>query len=124
MSIVSLSEKISLKHAAELAGMGMIGRNHLLINGEYGNLLWFSAVLTDAELTPDKKIQLVVCDDCDICVKACPAGALSDPGRFGRKECSKIMMRLLNGKMEISCFQCRKACPHRFGTGHTSKECV
>jgi hypothetical protein len=48
---------ISLKHAAELAGLGVIGRNYLLANPEYGNLLWFSAVLTDANLVPDKKMK-------------------------------------------------------------------
>jgi len=46
---------ISLKHAAELAGLGVIGKNYLLTNPNYGNLLWLSAVLTDAELIPDKK---------------------------------------------------------------------
>ncbi|MDR2855419.1 MAG: hypothetical protein LBV40_04615, partial [Methanomicrobiales archaeon] len=46
---------ISLKHAAELAGLGVITRNYLLTNPEYGNLLWFSAVLTDADLLPDKR---------------------------------------------------------------------
>jgi len=34
---------ISLKHAAEIAGLGVIGKNYLLTNPQYGNLLWFSA---------------------------------------------------------------------------------
>jgi len=113
--IVSLSEKISLRHAAELAGLGVIGRNHLLISREYGNLLWFSAVLTDAELIPDKKAEYSFCDDCDICVKACPVNALDDPVSFGRKECSAICMKMVKGAFTITCFQCRKVCPHRFG---------
>ncbi len=39
---------ISLKHAAEIAGLGVIGKNYLLTNPSYGNLLWLCAVLTDA----------------------------------------------------------------------------
>lgn len=50
---------ISLKHAAEIAGLGGIGKNYLLTNPKYGNFLWFSAVLTDAELIPDEKLQLI-----------------------------------------------------------------
>ena len=46
---------ISLKHAAELAGLGIITKNYLLTNPEFGNLLWLSAVLTYADLVPDKK---------------------------------------------------------------------
>ena len=45
---------ISLKHAAEIAGLGVIGKNYLLTNPQYVNLLWFSAVLTSAEFIPDE----------------------------------------------------------------------
>jgi epoxyqueuosine reductase QueG len=67
---------ISLKHAAEIAGLGIIGKNYLPTNPLYGNLLWLSAVLTNAELTPDEKAAFVMCDDCNKCVEACPVGAL------------------------------------------------
>ena len=106
---------ISLKHAAELAGLGLINRNYLLTNPEYGNLLWFSAVLTDAELTPDKKAQYKTCDSCNKCVETCPSGALDDPTLFGRKECAKFY-KIVNKKLEIQCFLCRKVCPYCFGT--------
>jgi len=105
---------ISLKHAAELAGLGIIGRNNLLTNPQYGNLLWFSAVLTDAYLIPDKKVQDIVCDNCNKCVETCPSGALNDPALFGKKECSGFFT-IVNRKFEIKCFSCRKVCPNRFG---------
>jgi epoxyqueuosine reductase QueG len=81
---------ISLKHAAEIAGLGVIGKNYLLTNPQYGNLLWFSAVLTDAELMPDEKAQSTMCDNCNKCVEACPAGALDNLASFKRKGCSKF----------------------------------
>ena len=107
---------ISLKHAAELAGLGVIGRNYLLTNPRYGNLLWFSAVLTDADLMPDQKADHHFCDGCSICVEACPSGALDNyPATFGRKKCDGTMFKMINKKWEIMCFLCRKMCPYRFG---------
>jgi len=114
---------ISLKHAAELAGLGVIGRNYLLTNPEYGNLLWFSAVLTDADLVPDKKAEYHFCDGCNICVEACPSGALDDyPVSFARKKCDGTMFKMVDKKWEIMCFNCRKACPNRFGID--GKDCM
>jgi epoxyqueuosine reductase QueG len=106
---------ISLKHAAELAGLGIITRNYLLTNPEYGNLLWFSAVLTNADLIPDEKAQYEICDNCNKCVEICPSKALENPALFGKKGCSGMFMKQVDGKWVINCFLCRKVCPNRFG---------
>ena len=105
---------ISLKHAAEIAGLGFIGKNYLLTNPQYGNLLWFSAVLTDAELTPDEKTQSDMCDNCNKCVEACPAGALDDLAAFERRGCSKFFT-IEDKKFKIKCFLCRTICPNSSG---------
>ena len=105
---------ISLKHAAELAGLGVIGKNYLLTNSEYGNLLWFSAVLTNADLTPDKKIQYTICDNCNKCVEMCPSRAFDNPMSFGKNGCSKFFT-IENKKFLIKCFLCRTVCPYCFG---------
>ena len=113
---------ISMKHAAELAGIGIIGRNYLLTNPLYGNLLWFSAVLTDAELIPDKKSNFKLpCNKCNKCVEMCPSKALDNPGLFGRKDCTDQMFKMINKKWEIMCFLCRKICPYCFGKPTRSK---
>jgi epoxyqueuosine reductase QueG len=105
---------ISLKHAAEIAGLGVIGKNYLLTNPQYGNLLWLSAVLTDAEIMPDEKAQSTMCDNCNKCVEACPAGALDDLASFGKKGCSKFFT-IEDRKFKVKCFLCRTICPYRFG---------
>jgi len=105
---------ISLKHAAELAGLGIINRNYLLTNPQYGSLLWLSAVLTVADLTPDKKAQYTVCDNCNVCVEKCPSQALDNQASFGKKECSRFF-KIVNKQLEIKCFLCRKICPYSFG---------
>ena len=107
---------ISLKHAAEISGLGVIGKNYLLTNPQYGNLLWLSAVLTDAALAPDERIQSTMCDNCNKCVEACPAGALNDLASFGKKGCSQFFT-MEDKKLAIKCFLCRTVCPHRFGAG-------
>ena len=107
---------ISLKHAAQMAGLGVIGRNYLLTNPQYGNLLWFSAVLTNADLVPDEKAEYNFCDGCNICAEACPSKALDNyPPTFGRKKCDGTMFKMIDKKWEIVCFLCRKVCPYRFG---------
>ena len=106
---------ISLKHAAEFAGLGIINRNDLLTNSQYGNLLWFSGVLTDANLLPDKKAQYTLCNNCNKCVEICPSRALDNPSLFGHKECRKTAYKQVKGKLQIECFLCRKVCPNCFG---------
>jgi len=105
---------ISLKHAAVLAGLGIIGKNYLLTSPEYGNLIWLSAVLTDAELSPDKKIQYDMCGGCNKCVEACPAGSLDDISSFGKKGCAQYF-KMEDKKLRIKCYTCRTVCPHMLG---------
>lgn len=107
---------ISLKHAAEIAGLGVIGKNYLLTNPQYGNLIWLSAVLTNAKLIPDKKIKLsAMCRGCNKCVEACPVKALDEITSFGKKGCSSHY-KIENGKLRIKCFLCRTVCPYYSGT--------
>ena len=105
---------ISLKHAAEIAGLGVIGKNYLLTNPQYGNLLWLSAVLTDAKLVPDEKLDFAMCNNCDMCVRACPVGALDNIAEFKKKECSSFFV-FEDKKLKIKCCLCRTICPNRFG---------
>jgi len=107
---------ISLKHAAESAGLGIIGKNYLLINPEHGTLLWLGAVLTDAVLTPDEKLRCDLCSNCNKCVEICPSKALGDDvSSFRKEECTGNMFKMVDKKWEIMCFLCRKVCPHSFG---------
>lgn len=105
---------ISLKHAAELAGLGVIGKNYLLTSPRYGNLLWLSAVLTDADLAPDARAQTALCEGCTRCVDACPVDALDDLAAFKKKECSSFF-KIEDRKFKIKCFRCRTVCPLGLG---------
>jgi len=68
---------ISLRHAAVGAGLGIIGKNRLLLTEQWGPRVRLGAVVTDAPLNPDKPLQENLCGDCDLCVQACPGQALN-----------------------------------------------
>jgi epoxyqueuosine reductase QueG len=79
---------ISLKHAAAEAGLGTLGRNTLLINPAYGNIMRLGAVVTDMEWPeyPSPAGNGVCPDSCRACEKACPVNAISD-GRVDKIAC-------------------------------------
>jgi epoxyqueuosine reductase len=67
-------------HMAEAAGIGVIGRNGLLLHPRYGARLMLGGVLTSADLPrmryPD--VDAPNCPaNCSICVDACPVSAIS-----------------------------------------------
>lgn len=79
---------LSLKHAAENAGLGKIGKNGLLHNPEYGTMLRFGAVVTDAPLPGDDMIDMSPCPEkCGACHKACPSKAFDESGNFSKLTC-------------------------------------
>lgn len=67
---------LPLKRAAPLAGLGMQGKNTILISEVYGPNLRLGAVLTSAKLEPDTPFIRDLCGDCTRCIKACPTKAL------------------------------------------------
>lgn len=102
---------LSLKHLAQLSGIGCIGKNTLLINQKYGNRLYLGAVLTNAELTEDDLASNLCPENCSICIKSCPQSAL-DGITVNQKECRKICGSITDGGGFVySCNICRKVCP-------------
>ena len=110
---------LSMRHAAQLAGLGRLGRNTLLQNDELGNLGYIGAVLTAAELEPDLPLTGSPCPEhCRICLEACPENALI--GRTVIQErCRKRSITTVGRGFSIySCHLCRSRCPQSRGTGH------
>ncbi|SCY69783.1 4Fe-4S double cluster binding domain-containing protein [Alkaliphilus peptidifermentans] len=62
--------------AATRSGIGWIGKNCCLITEEFGPRVRLGTVLTDMELEYDQPIEESKCQNCNICVKSCPAMAL------------------------------------------------
>lgn len=107
---------LSLKHAAVLAGLGKIGKNTPLINAQYGNMIWLSAVLLSERLEPDPLAEYKAClSDCTLCLESCPIQAL-DGVSMNQKACWEYAFGSHNGgEWRIKCFICRQICPHCLG---------
>lgn len=65
------------KTAATRAGLGWIGKSALLVTPQYGSMVRFSTILTDAPLQCAQPADQSRCGKCMICTNACPAGAIT-----------------------------------------------
>jgi epoxyqueuosine reductase QueG len=79
--------EVSLRHAALAAGLGTFGRHNLIIHPEMGTRVLFTAIPTDLELDADPRPTENLCDDCRLCVEACPGSALDDEGKTHVMKC-------------------------------------
>ncbi|MBQ6183080.1 MAG: epoxyqueuosine reductase [Clostridia bacterium] len=102
----------SHKTAAVLSGMGQVGRNNLLLHPRYGPCIRLATVLTDLPLEDPAPLTGVhVCADCDICIRACPAGALDSENGYDARKCSEYMKNFRDEGRGAVCGLCMKACP-------------
>jgi epoxyqueuosine reductase len=107
---------LSLKHAAFLSGLGVLGKNTLLINNTFGNMIWLGAILASVELEPDPIATYEGCiPECTLCIDSCPQHAL-DGITIDQKLCRKCSTSCTDGGgWVLSCNICRKVCPHHAG---------
>lgn len=62
--------------AAVAAGLGEFGWSKVFLSKRFGPLQRFGIVLTDADLPSDPLQINQICDNCKLCVKACPGKAI------------------------------------------------
>ena len=106
---------LSMKHAAVLAGIGTLGKNTLLLNREYGNMLNIGIVLTNLDLISDPLAEEVCIDSCRICLDNCPVNAM-DGKTVSQLRCRNYAYIENNrGFPVIKCNNCRALCPRVFG---------
>jgi epoxyqueuosine reductase len=83
---------IFLKDASALAGIGIIGKNNLLITPEFGPQVRLRAMYLDLDLEPTGTIEFDPCSDCDMpCRSLCPQEAFRS-GSYVRKYCQIQML--------------------------------
>jgi epoxyqueuosine reductase QueG len=107
---------LSLKHAGFLAGLGVLGKNTLLMNERFGNMLWLGAVLVSIDLEPDPTTSYQACPSkCRLCLDSRPQHAL-DGTTIGQKLCrERSISHSYGGGWVLSCNICRKICPYHSG---------
>ncbi|HZJ78236.1 MAG TPA: QueG-associated DUF1730 domain-containing protein [Clostridia bacterium] len=67
------------------AGLGVRGKNGLLINKEFGSWVFIGEIITTLELEHSNE-KAAQCLNCGQCIKMCPTGALSKNG-FDKDKC-------------------------------------
>jgi epoxyqueuosine reductase len=100
---------IFLKDAAVLAGLGVVGKNNLLVTREFGPRVRLRALLLDVDLPPTAPLDFAPCAACDgTCWQACPQKAFTN-GYYHRALCD-IQMRQ-NEANKVSCAKPAGASP-------------
>ena len=65
-----------LKDSAHLAGLGVIGKNNLLVTPEFGTRIRLRGIFIEAELEPTGPLDINPCNGCDMpCHQVCPRDA-------------------------------------------------
>lgn len=105
--------RIRLKEAAMEAGLGVIGRNNLLITPEYGPRIRLRALMTTAELPVGERSHFDPCECCLMpCIRACPAHAFVN-GDYLRDRCyqyARSNLEKVGSQSYRWCRECELAC--------------
>jgi epoxyqueuosine reductase QueG len=111
----------SHKMAANLAGLGWIGKSCLLVTPQAGPRVRWTTVLTDAPLSPTGKRIQERCGDCTECVKICPVHAFtgrpfddqeSRDTRYDARKCEQYLAKVEKETGLPVCGLCLYVCPH------------
>ncbi|MDF3000292.1 MAG: (Fe-S)-binding protein [Bacillota bacterium] len=86
----------SHRHMARAAGLGSFGLNNMLINKQ-GCCGRYHSLVTDLDVIPDSPDAEEYClykknGSCGVCMKRCPAGAISAEG-YDRKKCFGVLQK-------------------------------
>lgn len=105
------------------AGLGVLGKNGLLINKKYGSYVFIGLIVLDSlNLESDRPLEDSKCLECGKCIMACHGNALQDDGFNIQKCLSEITQKkgelteiekklIIKTGMVWGCDTCSDVCP-------------
>ncbi len=117
------SAPLAERTLAVKAGLGFIGKNHMLINPNLGPQILLGEIITSLKLPADEPIT-DNCRNCNKCIEACQTGALRTDGQFDANKCISYLTIEYKGQILpdlaekigdrlFGCDECVMACPYQ-----------
>jgi epoxyqueuosine reductase len=106
---------------AQRSGLGWYGKNTNILTKGWGSWVFLAEIVTNLPLEPDEALK-ANCGHCDICLHACPTGALPNPYELDSRRCISFLtielrgsipleLRPLMGNLIYGCDICQEVCP-------------
>ncbi len=110
--------------SAESAGLGWFGKNACFFVDGWGSWVVLGEIITNIDLPHDPPFEGHKCGNCDLCMKACPTGAIREPFEVDLNRCVSHLtqmsgiipreMRPLMSSMVYGCDICQEVCPQNY----------
>jgi len=105
------------------SGLGVIGHNKSLIIPHKGSFFFLCQIICDLEPQYDTPLNIDICKNCNICIKACPTKAIEKDKTINASKCISYLTiehkkpiaaaMMKNAEKSIfGCDICQQACPH------------
>jgi len=119
---------------AQQGGLGWIGKHSNLVSHQYGSWLLLGEILTTLELDADEP-GTDLCGSCQLCIKACPTGAITEPYVVDATRCISYLTIELHkpgetipddlaarlGNRIFGCDDCLDVCPYNMTASPTGE---
>lgn len=109
---------------AQRAGLGWYGKNTTILTRGWGSWVFLAEIVTNLPLEPESFDEPLKanCGKCDLCLRACPTGALPAPYVLDNRRCISYLtielrgsipleLRPLMGNLIFGCDICQQVCP-------------